>query len=219
MSWQERFDFVLFDLDGLLVDTEQLHFQAYQQVCRLYGYELPWDFSTYSGVAHTSSEGVRLKIGRDLPGIYQIQPNWNLFYEEKKKAFLELLAKGKLSLLPGVEKMLQTLTLESCIVTHSPLLLVETIMEQLPILRTIPHKITREDYVEPKPSPEPYQTALKRFQLKASRTIGFEDTFRGWQSLDQSGIVSCVVSSVLSQEHLQFFRENNVWWIPSFDYL
>ena len=44
MNWISNYDLFLFDLDGLLVDTEKLHFEAYKRLCSRFGYELAWDF-------------------------------------------------------------------------------------------------------------------------------------------------------------------------------
>ncbi|MGD0665742.1 MAG: HAD hydrolase-like protein, partial [Rhabdochlamydiaceae bacterium] len=47
MDWTDKFDLFLFDFDGLLVDTEELHFKAYQMLCQGRGYKLPWDINRF----------------------------------------------------------------------------------------------------------------------------------------------------------------------------
>ena len=68
---------------------------------------------------------------------------------------------------------------KSVIVTHSPKEQVDLICANLPILQTIMHRITREDYKEPKPSSECYELAIQCYGDERDRIIGFEDSLRG----------------------------------------
>nr|NGX47140.1 hypothetical protein [Chlamydiota bacterium] len=101
MRWMKQFDLFLLDLDGLLVDTEPLHFAAYQTLCKRHGYELSWDLQEYLGIAHASSGGLQKAIHPHLGG-----KDWNALYQEKKKIYLELLHSEEIALLPGVEAFL-----------------------------------------------------------------------------------------------------------------
>ncbi len=183
MRWIEKFDLFLFDLDGLLVNTEMLHYEAYRSLCSHYGYQLPWNFSEYLEVAHASSEGLREAL---YPHLASQGGEWSSIYAMKKKIYQESLNKGKLSLMPGVEALLQELAgarLKRCVATHSTKEQVETIKHHLPILKTIPVWITREDYESPKPAPDAYLKAIELLADPGDRIVGFEDSFRGLQAL------------------------------------
>ena len=43
MEWIHHYQLILFDLDGLLVNTEQLHYQAYKNMLQARGFSLPSD--------------------------------------------------------------------------------------------------------------------------------------------------------------------------------
>jgi beta-phosphoglucomutase-like phosphatase (HAD superfamily) len=78
--------------------------------------------------------------------------------------------------MPGVEKLLTELhkhEIRRCVVTNSTLSQVEAVCSQLPILKTLPHWITREDYEKPKPNPEGYLKAIQMYGKKGDRIIGF----------------------------------------------
>lgn len=183
MRWIERFDLFLFDLDGLLVNTERLHFEAYRTLCSQYGYDIPWNFAQYLGVAHSSAEGLRQALH---PHLEARGGEWKTIYSEKKRIYLESLNKGKLSLMPGVEPLLKELAsagLKRCVATHSTREQVEVIKHWLPVLKTIPLWITREDYEAPKPAPDAYLKAIELLADPGDRIIGFEDSFRGLQAL------------------------------------
>src|SRR3569832_2837673 len=124
MKWIDNFDLFLFDFDGLLVDTESLHLEAYRQLCQNHGFSLDWTLDKFFDTAHLSSEGIRLELQRLFPKMTQ-ETAWDILYSEKKKIYESLLQKGSLSLMPGVRPLLEALAqLEKkrCVVTNSTLL-------------------------------------------------------------------------------------------------
>ena len=203
MDWIKQFDLFLFDFDGLLVNTEELHFGAYKKMCRDRGFELPWSFEKYCTKAHFSSSGIREGIEEDLPDLIAQERDWNVLYGEKKRAYLELLEKGAVTLMPGVEELLFHLAsseIKRCVVTHSSKELVEPIRSQLPILETISLWIMREDYMHPKPHPEGYLKALEKLKSPNDRIIGFEDTYKGLQALQRVPCHPVIISAFFKPE-------------------
>ncbi len=186
MHWIYNYQLFLFDFDGLLVNTEEVHFAAYRRLCRLYGFELNWSFDRYCQAAHYHPEGLRDQIYAEFPALREKEPSWDILYAQKKQAMLDLVQEGAIHLMPGVCKLLSELQkshIKRCVVTHSPDNLVQEIRKQNPILDTIPVWITREDYSLPKPHPECYQIAIQRLAQENDRVIGFEDTPRGLKAL------------------------------------
>lgn len=194
MRWIERFDLFLLDFDGLLVNTEQLHYEAYQHLCKNLGLHLPWDFSQYLHIAHLSSEGIRKAFYALFPQLKE--SDWQELYLEKKRLYLEILKSQKLSLMPGVETFLKELArtqAKRCVVTHSPKEQVEWVKSFLPVLKTIPVWITREDYKDPKPSSEGYWKAIELLGEPDDRIIGFEDSVRGLQALQGTPAIPMLI--------------------------
>ena len=90
--WINEFDLFLFDLDGLLVDTEYLHYQSYQKMCLDRGFVLPWDFVGYCSMAHTGSDLFQKEVYKVFPNLYEQEPNWTVLHQEKQRAFLDNLS-------------------------------------------------------------------------------------------------------------------------------
>ncbi len=194
MKWIRQFQFVLFDLDGLLVNTEHLHYQAYLNVMARRGYAIDWTFGQFCEVAHLSATALREALCSQYP---DLEPQWEAVYNEKKRAYHDLLAAGKVELMPGVEPLLHELAkigMRRCVVTHSDLEQVQLIRAQLPLLNTIPHWITREDYTKPKPDPECYLRAIALYAHTGDRVVGFEDSLRGLQALQQTPAQPVLIS-------------------------
>lgn len=186
MQWIHQYQLFLFDFDGLLVNTEEIHYQAYIKMCADRGFNLTWTFNRYSDAAHHSATALQEQLYAQFPDLKAQEPNWNVLYEEKKAAFLYLVQEGAAHLMPGVHPLLLALdeaNIKRCVVTHSPTPLVNLIREQNPILNTIPNWITREHYNYPKPHPECYLIAIQKLSKPTDQIIGFEDSPRGLKAL------------------------------------
>lgn len=198
MQWIHKFNLFLFDFDGLLVNSEELHFLAYQEMCRDRGYVLTWDLPRFFKAAHFKATGLKEAIYAEFPRLCQEEPNWSVLYEEKKRSYQKLLEKGKINLMPGVQPLLEALKkhgIRRCVVTNSLYEQVEKIKDQNPILQSIPLWITREDYKEAKPAPDGYLLAIKKLGQAGDKIIGFEDSTRGLQALIAAKITQPVLIS------------------------
>jgi HAD superfamily hydrolase (TIGR01509 family) len=209
MDWEREYQLILFDFDGLLVNTEQLHHQAYINLCRNRGYALEWSFENFCKVAHYNSEGIRREIYRILPELHKQVPDWDILYAEKKQAYLDLVAKGAVQLMPGAHELLvrlQRVGANTCVVTHSAAELVNQIRQQHPILGSIKHWMTREDYSKPKPAPDCYHEAIKRYAAPQDAVLGFEDTPRGIRALIETSAKAVMVASIDYPEIPEFIK-------------
>lgn len=199
MDWISQYQLFLFDLDGLLVNTEELHFAAYKRMCAGRGFTLPWDFAKYFSIAQQDAEAPKRYVYAEFPELLKQEPDWSVLYAEKKQAYLDLLRSEQAPLMPGVEPFLRALekaNLTRVVVTHSAKTLVDALAAKNPILHTIPNWITREDYAMPKPAPDGYLRAIKEFSNPGDRIIGFEDSSRGLRSLMQTPATAILVNAM-----------------------
>jgi len=204
------YDLFLFDFDGLLVNTEELHFAAYRQLCANHGFELKWSLPEFFQAAHFDAMGLRKALYTLFP---KLDPNWDVLYAEKKAIYQELLQAGSLSLMPGVEEFLSQLgDARRCVVTNSPRVQVEAIQKKLPVLNSIPKWFTRECYDRPKPYPDGYLKAIEEIGMPGDRLIGFEDSTRGLQSLKAAGVKDAIL--ICPPDHPQI--ELGMVFYPSF---
>lgn len=218
MSWMEDYDLILFDFDGLLVNTELLHYQAYRNMCQARGHDLDWDFRKYVQVAHYRAEALQEQIYAKFPSLKEEEPNWSVLYGEKKQALLKLFHSDPIPLMEGVEEVLlrlMELNKKRCVVTHSDRDLVKAIRKKNPIFDTIPHWIVREDYSKPKPNPECYNKAIHNLASNGDRVIGFEDTPRGVKALMASSATPVMITKETYPE-MEGLREKGVSIFTSF---
>lgn len=193
MNWIRQFHLFLLDFDGLLVNTEALHYQAYANLLARRGYPLPLTFHNFLQLAHLNATAWREALYANIVGL---DPDWEVLYREKKEEYARLLEVGKIELMPGVEPLLRALEKEGvrrCVVTNSFLAQVKQIREKIPVLQSLPHWITREDYGSAKPSPECYLKAIELYGKEGDQIIGFEDSMRGLEALQKTAALPVLI--------------------------
>ena len=179
---------------------------------------LPWSFYEYFQIAQQDAKAPERHIYAEFPELQKQEPNWAVLYAEKKRAFLEILAKEPAPLFPGVEEILTVLEKaqkKRCVVTHSGKELVTLLRHQNPILNTIPHWFTREDYSLPKPSPDGYLKAIAVLVEEGDNIIGFEDSLRGMNALLATPATPIYINSI-DEETKNFFKSKGVSTFSSF---
>lgn len=193
MDWIHTFDLFLFDFDGLLVNTEHIHYQAYKNVFASLGKKLPFSLGEFIELAHLDDRSWKETLWEKDP---EIKLAWESVYEKKRGEFLSLVLSGKIELMPGVEPLLKALEKHEkkrCVVTNSFFPQVDLIRSQIPLLKTIPHWITRERYENPKPNPEGYLLAIEHFADPGDKIIGFEDSVRGVKALEKTSALPVLI--------------------------
>ena len=219
MSFIQDYQLFLFDFDGLLVNSEEVHFKAYKKVCTSYGFDLDWTLDRYFQAAHYNSEGLYHALNTKFPQLKEKGPSWEVFYAKKQQQVLKLVEEEGVHMMPGAAKLLQILNeknIKRCVVTHSPDGMIKLFRQQNPILDTIPEWITRENYTHPKPHSECYEIAIKRLSNEKDAIIGFEDTPRGLQAL-----MKCPVQPILicqaSYPEISSYLQQGVLHYPSLE--
>lgn len=217
MEWIDDYQLFLFDFDGLLVNTEELHYKAYQLTCAEHGWELGLDFPEYCKLAHYRAEGLKENLCARFSDLAPV--GWDAFYKQKTDAISGLINRGEVQLMPGAEALLKKLEAANkkrCVVTHSPDRIINPIRAKHSILNTIPVWITREYYTHPKPHPECYQTAIERLAAENDRIVGFEDSPRGLRAMMGTRAKPVLISSILYPEIEEFVKEGALHY-PSFE--
>lgn len=168
--------FLLFDLDGTLVDTDKLHFQAYQKALQeTFGINMTIDDFTKAINTSSVEEWMR-SIGLTAEQVGKIK-------EEKHRHFLE---NATVQFMPGAEAFLKFCiyaNINFAVVTNTSVGIVEYLKSKLPLLNLIKNWVVRRDYDAPKPAPDCYRLAIQKFHKGEKHIVGFENTINGWKSL------------------------------------
>ncbi len=187
--------YILWDNDGVLVDTESWYFTATQRALAELGVTLEKQSYLQRMVHGLSSWDLALAAGIDPNTVAMKRRQRDVYYEQ-------YLAREAIDI-PGVEPILEELskTHKMAIVTTSTSAHFELIHKNRPLMQFMDFVLTREDYVSSKPSPEPYLLALNTFGASADDCLVVEDSQRGLQSAIAAGIDCAVVYNEFTSSH------------------
>ncbi|MXX47441.1 MAG: HAD family hydrolase [Chloroflexi bacterium] len=180
--------FILFDNDGVLVETEPWYYLATRRALASLGLELPRD----EYLANMANGVSAWQAARDseMPQAEIMRGR-----EQRDRYYREYLIAEDIEI-EGVTETLAELsdTYRMAIVTTSKRPDFDLIHEHRSILDYMEFHLTEEDYERAKPHPEPYLRGLERFGATAAETIVVEDSARGLKSAIAAGI-DCIVAA------------------------
>ena len=178
--------YILFDHDGVLVDTEFWYFRAGQRALAELGVTL--DKEQYLG---DMSQGLGTWTQARAAGIDEQTISRQ---REVRDAYYQEYLRTEAIEIEGVVNTLAELSkyVRMAIVTTAKRVDFEIIHEKRQIRQFMDFVLVREDYELSKPHPEPYLTGLKRFGATKDETLVVEDSSRGLNSAVAAGI-DCVV--------------------------
>lgn len=177
------YDAILFDFDGVLADTEPLHFQCWREILQPYGIDLDWD--TYAERCIGISDRLMLAefCGRAEPAV-DIQKLLDE-YPRKRDRFRELISQ-ELPFFNGCGDFLDSLHgYRLAVVSSSGRLEIEPALERAGLLNRFETLVCGGDVRNLKPAPDPYLLAASR--LNARRPLVIEDSEAGVASATAAG--------------------------------
>ncbi len=216
-----RPDAVIFDFDGVIVDTEPLHYKAFQEVLEPLGIGFPWQeyVEAYMGFDDRDAFLEAFQAhGRHLDDRKLKQ-----LVASKSKIFLDIIRNG-VRAYPGSVSLITSLDASGLPLAISSGALRSDILPILAILgigRCFPHIISADDVRKSKPDPESYLLAYQRLKethpLRLSspdRCLAIEDTPAGIRSAKGAGLSvlavtnSCREKDLIEADYLTASLEN-----------
>lgn len=184
---------ILFDNDGVLVDTERLYMEATREVLATVGVDLTVELY----IDHSMTRGrntMALARGASEKEIEALRAKRNARYSE-------MLLKTQ-CVIEGVEDALKMLhgKFTLGVVTGSRRDHFDIIHEKSGLLKYFDFCITREDYINAKPAPDSYLEAMKRKSLRAEQCVAIEDSPRGCAAAVGAGLRCLVIPSPLTSD-------------------
>jgi HAD superfamily hydrolase (TIGR01509 family) len=183
---------VLFDMDGLLVDTEPLWLETETEVmARLGARWTPEDQQALLGGSMDRTVGYLLaKATRPVPP--ETVERWMM------EGMLDRVRAGRTVVRPGVRELLAEVAaaaLPYALVTSSQRAFAEAVLDATGI--TFPVTVCAEDVTAGKPAPDPYLLAAKLLDVDPARCVAIEDSPNGVASATAAGCRVLAVPSLL----------------------
>jgi HAD superfamily hydrolase (TIGR01509 family) len=186
---------LLWDHDGVLVDTEKFYFQANRELLAEVGATLSEaDYRRHLLVTGTGVWHLAAERGCSAAQILELKRRRDERYQQLLRAEHVEIA--------GVAELLAELRphVRMAIVTSSRRADFDAIHSRTHLTHHFELILTREDYNLSKPHPEPYATAVARLQLQAAECLVIEDSERGLTAAKAAGLSCWVIPSTLTQD-------------------
>ena len=188
---------VIFDMDGVIVDTEPVHHFAYQQHFE----QLKIDVSPemYASFTGNSTKNIyeRLKIA------FNLTDDIKTLVETKRNLFNEAFDQKKdLYLLDGVEDLIKELNeneIQLILASSSANVTIERIFNRFNLHSYFSHKVSGEDFPKSKPHPAIFQHAAFLSKTPVDNCIVIEDSTNGIMAAKAAGIYCVGYESVNSK--------------------
>ena len=178
---------IIFDLDGVLVDTKQIHYEALnislKKIDKKYIISYEEHLKLYDALS-TSQKLKLLTKYKKLPEKY-----WELIYDEKQIQTFKLLKKSVkkdvqlINFFKKLKKNKYYIAVASNTIRDS----LNMILNQLELIKLVDFSISNEEVNSPKPHPEMFWKCMIHFKTLPSETTIIEDSPKGRNAAQLSG--------------------------------
>ena len=184
---------VVFDMDGLLFDTEVLYQEAIHLAATEGGHEVAIDiFNRTVGLPWAQSRALLLShFGEAFP-VDEFQETWVRHFW--------VIAETRLALKLGALELLDTLDqfrLPRAIATSSSRRTVERHLTAHNLMGRFAEIVGHDDYEKGKPAPDPFLKAAERLGVEPHLCLALEDSHNGVRSASSAGMMTIMVPDLL----------------------
>jgi HAD superfamily hydrolase (TIGR01509 family) len=176
---------VIFDLDGVIVDSEPLQHKAYNRVLERFGVRV--EQAEYGREWIAAGRGPEYAVRT-----YALPVSAEELRRLKDPVYHTLLGE-EAALMAGARTALERLSaaFPVALATNSSQADTGFILDRFDLARFFTAVVTREQYGEPKPAPDAFRTAAARLQRAPERCVVIEDAYKGVVAATDAGCV-CV---------------------------
>lgn len=194
---------VVFDFDGIIVDSEPMHHQAFNAVLEPLGKNISWEeyCTTYIGFDDRDAFKTLFKESGDKLSTRDLKR----LIAKKAETFQQFVLGGGANPLPGAVELIKSIPVRLPVALCSGALLSDI----MPILKTLGIDgafsviVTAEDTTKSKPDPAPYRLVLQKLGIDDPATaLAIEDTPAGILSAKGAGLKVLAVTNSYDRKFL-----------------
>ena len=189
---------VIFDLDGVLVDTGWAHKQSWYDLAEKEGFSMTDEFF-YSTFGIQNYMIIPMLLGRDAP-----PDEVNRLSDWKERRYREIIAE-KLVPADGAKMLLRDLKNEKFLLavgSSAPRANLELVLERTGLQNYFDAYVTGEDVKKGKPAPDTFLKAAEKLLLGAESCIVVEDAIQGVEAGKAAGMPVIAVTTTRSRAEL-----------------
>ena len=191
----KKYDAVVFDMDGVIFDSERCVFECWIEIADKYGIkDIEKNFLACTGTTMSRTREIMMEAyGADFP--------YDDFAHEASVIFHEKYDNGNLPIKVGVFELLDYLKEQGKKIALATSTRRQTVLyqlEQAGILKYFDEIITGDMVTKSKPDPEIYLMACEKIYVKPQNAFAIEDSYNGIRSAHAGGLRAIMVPDLLS---------------------
>lgn len=198
---------VIFDFDGIIADTERLHYEAYQAVLAPKGVGFTYQEYADRYMAYDSLGCFRQRVN-DV-GHRADEADVLRWVEEKNEVYETLIADQDVPPLPGALEAVALAASKGpvAICTGAVLRDIAPLVKKFGLTPHLTAIVTADDVTISKPDPQSYALACKRLNQDPENCLAIEDTPGGLRSAKGAGCQTLGVTTTHTEEQLSPFAD------------
>lgn len=175
----------IFDMDGVIIDSEPLHFQVEQDVCKKYGVELAEkELESYVG---TRARDMWQQIKKTHGATFEVSAVLNEA-NKRKQAYV---VSGKVEPISGIKELLAALKNNGYrigLASSSPRPFIEAVLNSFGISDYFDVVMSGEEVANGKPAPDVYRETAEKLGVQPDACTVLEDAAHGVQAALAAGM-------------------------------
>ena len=190
---------VVFDFDGVILDSETPEFESHRRIYERCG--VPLTVEEWCDQIGIYVEGHEDRWFRQLCDRSRHAPSQNDYDTERRRLFEELLSAEPMR---GIRELLQALResrVPTAIASTAPSRWVLPAAERIGIASLVSAIVSGDDVIRGKPAPDVYLEAARRLGADPSRSVAIEDSGPGIASARAAGMKTVAIPHWLTERH------------------
>ena len=190
-------ELVIFDMDGLMFDTERIYYQAWKAAMTFYGYGFSWE--VYIQLVARNSH----TIGLILKKIYGESFPYEAVRDKKREISDEIIAEQGMPKKPGLMELLDFLEeegIKKAVATSSTREKALNYLELGGVKIRFDHIVCGSDVRESKPHPEIFEIAARYLHISPQQCIVLEDSKMGIKAAKAAGMYSIFIPDLVEMD-------------------
>jgi beta-phosphoglucomutase family hydrolase len=175
----------IFDMDGVIIDSEPIHFEADKMTMKDFGLEITDDvLNKYVGVSS-------IVMWTELRPKYKLSFSVEELIEKTLNYKKYLFGNKKLELIPGIFELMNELKNDNIkigLASSSPRAFIEMILNNLEVTKFFDIIVSGEEVLKSKPSPDIFLRAAELLSIEPSECLVIEDSEHGVKAAKLSGM-------------------------------
>lgn len=189
---------VIFDMDGLIVDSEPIQSKGFELLLREYNKKPIYHANGLIQIVGIPDNSVQMKIK------YNIDEKIEIIKQKRQRFYQKVLKSKVIKSMPGLNYLLKFLkqnNFKIAVATSSFFEDINVIFSKLKLFPYFDVLVSCEDVVKKKPAPDIYLKAAKRLNIKPAECLVLEDSETGVSAGKNAGMKVIAVPNKFTKNH------------------